>query len=174
MDLVEAHRGVVSQVHLIVNLDRREYICPLRVGDAGCSLAEMMGGHALDGLSLLLAASSKGLRARGARRGGGDFAVLNIDHTWDGTGIPCYEPVNALLGMTIPELEELAGEFVGRWTADRVALIGDYLDDADRRGGAVPLFDEVDSTFTDISVSVRTLLSAGLWNVLATGDVNAT
>jgi len=163
--------GVVSQVHLIVDLDRREYICPLVVGDPGCSLAEMMGGHALDGLSLLLAASSKGLRARGARRGSGDFAVLNIDQSWNGTGVPSYEAVNASLGMTIPELERLAEEFVGRWTGDRVALVGDYLEDADRRGGAVPLFDEVDATFTDISVSVRTLLHAGLWNIVGTGDI---
>lgn len=106
----------MGQYHVVVNLDRREYLNPVRLGD-GLKLAEQVctyGGTAA-ALMLLLACSAKG-------RGGGDVddghALVERDGTY------AWEVVD-------PEWHRRVHEWVGRWAGQRIAVVGDYAEDGD-------------------------------------------
>ena len=70
----------------------------------------------------------------------GDFALLNISEKNSTSGVLEYEPVNGPMSLSLDELDALAAAYVGRWAGDRIAVVGDYMDDVDRRDGVLPLF----------------------------------
>ena len=105
----------MGQYHLIVNLDKRQYIEPHALGN-GAKLMEF--GRSADGaltaLTLLLACSNG--------RGLGDF----------------YLPKSTLQGEEKAALAERYSEIVGSWAGDRIAIVGDYAKDIDLPTGASP------------------------------------
>jgi hypothetical protein len=113
----------MGQYHVLVNLDKREYVSPQGLG-SGIKLWEMMASHpsALTALAPLLACSNG--------RGGGD---LNTEYNWNvsGTHIENSETGEtsnipgdkAILVDSEPDKEK---GVIGRWSGDRVAIVGDY------------------------------------------------
>lgn len=99
----------MGQYHLTVNLDKRQYLRPHKLGD-GLKLLEQAGasGGVTDALFLLLAVSNG--------RGGGDV------HTFR----PGPDKDNPYTDGSYD-----TPEIVGAWGGDRIAVIGDYAEDTD-------------------------------------------
>lgn len=95
----------MGQYHVTVNLDKKQYLMPHKLGD-GLKLLEQAGssGGVSDALLLLLAVSNG--------RGGGDV----VDY-------PDEQRMN-YRESTIPEI-------IGSWGGDRIAVIGDYAEPTD-------------------------------------------
>lgn len=95
----------MGQYHLTVNLDKREFLDPHKLGD-GLKLWEQLNsqGGVMAALHILLACSNG--------RGGGD-----LHRTLKRDGVSYEEPE--------------APEWVGRWAGDRIAVVGDYAEDGD-------------------------------------------
>ena len=98
----------MGQYHVTVNLTKREFLNPHGLG-CGLKLWEQIDTRAgVPTALMVLLACSNG-------RGGGDLP--------DGTeGTP--EEIS-------PEFEHLARQVIGRWTGDRVAVVGDYAERED-------------------------------------------
>lgn len=92
----------MGQYHFICNIDKKEFLHPHHLGD-GLKLLEFgcSADATLTALAVLLAASNG--------RGGGD---LHIDPQNDRDRL-------------------IAEHIVGRWAGDRIAIIGDYHEQAD-------------------------------------------
>jgi hypothetical protein len=115
----------MGQYHILVNLDKREYVSSSGLG-SGIKLWEMMASRpsALTALAPLLACSNG--------RGGGD---LNTEYNWNVSGSHLE---NSETGETsnIPGDKVILVEsepdkekgVIGRWTGDRVAIVGDYAE----------------------------------------------
>lgn len=86
-----------------VNLDRKEFVKPHKLG-AGLKLWEQLAGHPGTGGALVILTA-----AMPEDRGGGDFRSINLEGD-DG---------------------EITRRTIGRWAGDRIALIGDYAEDGD-------------------------------------------
>ncbi|SMB96834.1 hypothetical protein SAMN00808754_1677 [Thermanaeromonas toyohensis ToBE] len=110
-------RTKMGQYHIVVNLDKKEFISPHKLGD-GLKLLEQMNSHGgtMAALWVLLACSNG--------RGGGDIPD-GVDYKFD-------ERKNKVVEV-VPDREyrRLAKEYIGRWAGDRIAIIGDYADDSD-------------------------------------------
>lgn len=106
----------MGQYHLTVNLDKKEFLNPHKLG-CGLKLWEQLAspGNTGDALLLLLSCSNG--------RGGGD---IHVDEYRFEEGEVIY---------FIPEgKEDLAAAieaYVGRWAGDRIAVVGDYTKDDD-------------------------------------------
>lgn len=106
----------MGQYHLTVNLDKKEFLDPHKLG-CGLKLWEQLAnpGNTGDALLILLACSNG--------RGGGDIYVNE------------YRFEKGEVINFIPEgKEELAAHieaYVGHWAGDRIAVIGDYTEDGD-------------------------------------------
>lgn len=109
----------MGQYWLPVNLDKKEFIDPHKLG-VGLKLGEQLGsGHGTpDAMFILLAAMKE-------RRGGGDF-------DWDTN---YYGPERTMAHHSGAPVEEeynvVAKRTIGRWVGDRVAVIGDYAENSD-------------------------------------------
>ena len=129
----------MGQCHYICNLDRHEYLSPYTFG-SGAKLMEF-GSDAdgpLKGLAVLTACSNG--------RGGGDLHIWTPDAT-DSRGMTPFG------GQPTPEQQATYDYSVGRWTGQRIAIIGDYYVPGD-----IPGYDKsvpwADPTWADISEKV--------------------
>jgi len=94
----------MGQYWLVVNLDKKEYVHPHKLG-AGLKLWEQLAASPGTGAALIILCA-----AMPESRGGGDFATADSEDA-------SYEAV--------------ASRTIGRWAGDRVALVGDYAKDED-------------------------------------------
>jgi len=106
----------MGQYHKIVNLDRKEYLNPHRLGD-GLKLTEQVCtyGGTPAALFLLLACSAKG-RGGGDVDDGHDMVLRDGKYEWE---------------IVDPEWHKRVHEWVGRWAGQRIAVVGDYAEDGD-------------------------------------------
>jgi len=120
----------MGQYWMVVNLDKREFVCPHKLG-AGLKLREQLAAHPGTGAALLILCA-----AQREKRGGGDFYLRE---NWHGperkfpehntTPGPMPDGLSAE-GVAEP-YPTLAARTIGRWAGDRIALVGDYAEDAD-------------------------------------------
>jgi len=107
----------MGQYHLVVNLSKREFLDPHKLGD-GLKLLEQMNSHGgvMAALWVLLACSNG--------RGGGDIP--------DGVAYEFRDdPPRVAEVIPDPEYRQLAQNYIGRWAGDRIAIVGDYAEDGD-------------------------------------------
>jgi hypothetical protein len=95
----------MGQYHYIINLSKREYLNPHKLGD-GLKLWEQLNSHGgvMAALHILLACSNG--------RGGGDLYTVEVKE-----GVEYYNPADP--------------NWVGRWAGDRIAVVGDYAERGD-------------------------------------------
>ncbi len=110
----------MGQYHLVVNLDKKEFIDPHRLG-CGLKLWEQLASHPGTGAALIP------LLACPIRRGGGD---LDVEQNWHGPERKFPEH-NLTPGPMPEDYEVIAKMVIGRWAGDRLAIVGDYADDED-------------------------------------------
>ena len=92
----------MGQYHLLVNLDRREFVDPHKIG-CGLKLWEQLANNPSTGAALIaLCAVSNG-------RGGGDLSIPDSGFSLNGE--PC--------------------DLIGRWGGQRIAFVGDYGEPGD-------------------------------------------
>lgn len=105
----------MGQYHIVVDLSKREWLNPHRLG-CGLKLLEQLDtvGGTPTALFILLACSNG--------RGGGDFP--------DGAHWEVKEK-KSVLTIDKPQIADLAKKFIGRWAGDRIAVVGDYAEDGD-------------------------------------------
>lgn len=115
----------MGQYHLPVNLTKREFILPHRLG-TGLKAAEQVGCHPGTGSALIV------LLLHRSERGGGD---LDLTENWHGPERDVEMASGKIDGCTSATMPHsyatIAQRTIGRWHGDRIALIGDYADDAD-------------------------------------------
>lgn len=111
----------MGQYWLVVNLDKKEYIYPHKLG-AGLKLWEQLANHPGTGAALIVLCA-----AMPERRGGGDF---DLQENWHGPERTLPEH-NITPGPMPSSYEEIAMQTIGRWAGDRIALVGDYAEDSD-------------------------------------------
>lgn len=104
-----------------VNLDKREFIHPHKLG-AGLKLWEQLANHPGTGAALIILCA-----AMPETRGGGDF---DLEKNWHGPERKFPEH-NIEPGPMPNNYQRLAGQVIGRWAGDRIALVGDYAEDTD-------------------------------------------
>lgn len=102
----------MGQYWKVVNLDKREYVHPHKLG-CGLKLWEQLANSPGTGGALVILCA-----AMPAPRGGGDF---DLDRNRHGP----ERDVN---------YHAIAGRTIGRWAGDRIALVGDYAQDSDCPG----------------------------------------
>jgi len=109
----------MGQYHVVVNLTKREFIHPHKLG-SGLKLWEQIASGANGGTGaalLVLLAASNG-------RGGGD---LDVEDNWHGP-----ERVDMSGPGPMPEsYPAIAKRTIGRWAGDQIAVVGDYAEDGD-------------------------------------------
>ena len=112
----------MGQYHVVVNLTKREFIHPHKLG-SGLKLWEQIANGANGGTGaalLVLLAASNG-------RGGGD---LDVEDNWHGPE-RVFPRDNAQPGPMPETYSEIAKRTVGRWAGDQIAVVGDYAKDGD-------------------------------------------
>ena len=110
----------MGQYHIPVNLTKREYVDPHKLG-CGLKQWEQLANHPGTGSALLiLLACSNG-------RGGGDF---DVDENWHGPE-RIFPKHNASPGPMPEDYRDIAARTIGRWAGDQLALVGDYAEDSD-------------------------------------------
>ena len=87
-----------------VNLDKQEFIHPHRLGTGLKLWEQLVNGPGTGGALIVLCAAEPEMR------GGGDFTL--------------YDEKDE-------ELDPILTRTIGRWTGDRIALVGDYAADGD-------------------------------------------
>lgn len=128
----------MGQYHLIVNLDKHQYLYPIHFGD-GLKLLEFAdGGATLTALAILLAQDNG--------RGIGDLHVAPPDaplERWERNG---WERVRT----------PYAG-LVGSWAGDRIVIAGDYGDQLP--ASEESLYALAKRTYEDVSAPLRGLIA---------------
>jgi len=104
-----------------VNLDRREYVEPFKLG-AGTKLWEQLAGYPGTGTALVVLTA-----AMPEPRGSGDF---DINRNWHGSERKFPEH-GVCPGPMPKDYPAIAKRTIGRWAGDRIAIIGDYAEDGD-------------------------------------------
>lgn len=115
----------MGQYHMVVNLDKREFVSPHKLG-CGLKLWEQLANGEIGGTSgalLVLLACSNG-------RGGGD---LDTGENWHGPERVIMADVGPAppLGADGRSYADIAASMIGRWAGDRIAVVGDYAEDSD-------------------------------------------
>lgn len=111
----------MGQYWYVVNLDKKEFVTPHKLG-CGLKLWEQLANHPSTGSALLVLCA-----AMSEARGGGDF---DLDSNWHGPERTF--PEHNITPASMPEeYSVIAHRTIGRWTGDRIALIGDYAEDED-------------------------------------------
>lgn len=108
----------MGQYWQVVNLDKHEYVMPHKLG-SGLKLWEQLANHPGTGAALVVLCA-----AMPQPRGGGDF---DLDENWHGPERTDMSDV----GPMPEEYPVIAARTIGRWAGDRIALVGDYAEDAD-------------------------------------------
>lgn len=111
----------MGQYWLPVNLDKREYIMPHKLG-AGLKLWEQIASHPGTGAALIVLCA-----AQRETRGGGD---LDMEKNWHGSE-RVFPDHNITPGPMPTDYSDIAGAVIGRWAGDRIALVGDYAEGED-------------------------------------------
>lgn len=111
----------MGQYWLVVNLDKKEFINPHKLG-AGLKLWEQLANYPGTGAGLLILCA-----AMPEPRGGGDF---DLDKNWHGPERKFPEH-NITPGPMPEDYPAVAARTIGRWAGDRIALVGDYAEDGD-------------------------------------------
>lgn len=111
----------MGQYWLPVNLDKKEFVDPHRLG-SGLKLWEQLSAHPATGAALVILCA-----AMPEPRGGGDF---DLDANWHGPERTLPEH-NVSAGPMPREYPPVAARTIGRWAGDRIALVGDYATDDD-------------------------------------------
>lgn len=108
----------MGQYWLPVNLDKKEFIDPHKLGSGLKLWEQLANAPGTAGALIILTA------AMPEPRGGGDF---DLDENWHGP-----ERVDMTDSGPTPEAyPEIAKRTIGRWAGDRIALVGDYAEDSD-------------------------------------------
>jgi len=108
----------LGQYWLAVNLDKKEFIMPHKLG-CGLKLWEQIANHPSTGTALLILTA-----AMPEQRGGGD---LDLDVNWHGP-----ERTSGIEPGQMPEdYQVVAHRTIGRWAGDRIAVVGDYAERED-------------------------------------------
>lgn len=142
----------MGQYHVIVNLDKREFLDPHEFG-CGLKLWEQAMNHpgVASALLILLACSSG--------RGGGDFKDPNTADEDRKLSEKFYSGLIKLDEM-IEQRNELLKDpdpVIGRWAGDKIAIVGDYAEDDDlpaeynAKNIYMRCMDDKDRSYTDIS-----------------------
>ena len=137
----------MGQYYLVVNVDKREFLHPHKMGD-GLKLMEF--GNSGDGTMLALAL----LLADGCRRGG-DY------HARKGS-----TPDPALIGRWKGDRIVIAGDYADtgftpkpeEWTASERAKLKEHFSDGTKLEEHVNLYAWAESFFEDISLKMRALI----------------
>jgi hypothetical protein len=132
----------MGQYHLVINLDKKQYLHPCRLGDGQKLLEFADGGATVIALALLLAQDNG--------RGIGDLHVAPPDaplERWERNGFERVRTPHAHL--------------VGSWARDRIVIAGDY-------GDKLPESEETLHTlalrtFEDVSAPLRELIACDPW-----------
>jgi hypothetical protein len=103
----------MGQYWRCVNLDKREYLNPHKLG-CGLKLWEQLANHPSTGTALIILCA-----AMPEPRGGGD---LDTD---DEREDPLVKDLKEAAGVSY---SEIAKRTIGRWAGDRIALVGDYAE----------------------------------------------
>lgn len=110
----------MGQYWIPVNLDKREFVQPHKLGD-GLKLWELLAnGWCGKALVILTAAMPE-------PRGGGDF---DLTENWHGPE-RTFPEHNMSPGPMPDSYAEVAKRTIGRWAGDRIAFVGDYAEDGD-------------------------------------------
>lgn len=116
----------MGQYWIPVNLDKREFINPHKLG-AGLKLWEQLANHPGTAGALIILTA-----AMPEARGGGD---LDISSNWHGSERKVAMKSGSIDGCTPGPMPEaypvIAARTIGRWAGDRIAIIGDYAEDND-------------------------------------------
>jgi len=132
----------MGQYHLVVNLDKQQYLHPCRLGDGQKLLEFADGGATLTALAILLAKDNG--------RGIGDLHVARPHaprERWERNGFERVRTPHA--------------DLVGSWAGDRIVIAGDYgdpLPESEETLYALAL-----RTFEDISAPLRELIGCDRW-----------
>lgn len=111
-----------------VNLNKKEFVNPHKLA-SGLKLWEQLAAHPGTGAALVVLCA-----AMPKPRGGGDF---DLDKNWHGSErTPEHHTTPGPMPDTYPEI---ARRTIGRWAGDRIALVGDYAEDADLPDAPVPV-----------------------------------
>jgi len=140
----------MGQYYLVVNLDKREFLLPHKLGD-GLKLMEF--GNSGDGTMLALAL----LLADGCGRGGGDY------HAKKGS-----TPDTSLIGRWKGDRIVIAGDYADpgfipkptEWTASERARLKENFSEGVDLDKNVNLYAWASDFFADISLQMRELLQA--------------
>ena len=148
----------MGQYYLIVNLTKREFIDPRKLGIGLKAIEQFASFPGMPQALFALLICSNG-------RGGGDLALYeSSNYGPPGQDWSPKEPVAEYDGnYTRHEFREV----IGRWAGDRIAVIGDYAEDADivppASDPASRIYDFCrDGDYADITHLVRPLLAAEL------------
>lgn len=129
----------MGQYHLVVNLDKKQFLHPNHLGD-GLKLLEFGdGGATLTALAILLAKDNG--------RGLGDLHVASPDTPLDHWAKNDY-------GLTRKRTP--FAHFVGSWSGDRITIAGDYGDNLP--GKEENLYQIARREYEDISAPLRELI----------------
>lgn len=111
----------MGQYWMPVNLDKREFINPHKLG-SGLKLWEQLANHPGVGGALIILCA-----AMPTPRGGGD---LDMQENWHGPERKF--PEHGMTPGPMPsDYPAIAKRTIGRWAGDRIALIGDYAEAGD-------------------------------------------
>ena len=110
----------MGQYWIPVNLDKKEFIDPHKLA-SGLKLWEQIANQYVGSALIILTAAQK------EARGGGD---LDITENWHGPE-RTFPEHNTHPGPMSRSYMTVAKETIGRWAGDRIAIVGDYAEDAD-------------------------------------------
>ncbi len=134
----------MGQYHVIVNLDKRQYLKPTQLGD-GLKLLEFGdGGATLTALAILLAQDNG--------RGLGDLHVASPDS-------PLEKWEKGEFGLK--RVRTPHAHLAGSWAGDRIIIAGDYGDNLP--GETENLYSHAQRRFEDISAAMRELICCDHW-----------
>lgn len=129
----------MGQYHIPVNLAKREFIHPHKLG-AGLKLIEQLSASpGIAGALIVLTAVSNG-------RGGGDFD----------NGVR-YHYAQEDYTTTVDEAVARQSEVIGRWGGDAIAIVGDYavIDDLPAEYNADLIWTLCLSTLDDLHIQIE-------------------
>jgi len=119
----------MGQYRFPVNLDKREFINPHKLG-SGLKLWEQLANRDAGVGAALVVLTAAMPEARGI----GD---LDLQENWHGPE-RTFPKHNTSPGPMPEQYPVIAARTIGRWAGDRIAIVGDYAEDGDLKNSQVP------------------------------------